>query len=323
MKMHRLALHSGYTDPDDVLRFLRARSTDLCLLVVAATWGSSYLAAKDATGVVSADAVVFLRYAFSAVACLAIVAGLAVHRRQVLVTSRELRVGALLGVTQAAILYLETRGVARTSAAVAGVLMSLTIILTPLAGVAIGTRVPVRFYAAAGFCVVGVAVMLGFQSGPGGWDGDVLVLAAAVIRAGHVTLIGRFVASDVASRVWLRPLRLTLVQLIVGTALTTPLALPQLAATPAVLLRPTLLVPVLFLALCCSVFAFLAQTWAVHRTSANRASLLLGTEPLWAVAAAALGGEQLGVRAALGAALVVAGCWWGQAIEQHAPKRSK
>ena len=33
-----------------------------------------------------------------------------------------------------------------------------------------------------------------------------------------------------------------------------------------------------------TVFAFLAQTWAVQNSSASRASLLLGTEPVWAVA---------------------------------------
>lgn len=304
-------------------RFPHARSTDLCLLAVAITWGASYLAAKDATGVVSADVVLFLRYAVSAVACLAIVVVLAVRRREALTTVRELRVGALLGVTQAMVLYLETHGVARTSAAAAGVLISLTIILTPLAGVIAGTRVPARFYAAAGVCIIGVAVMLGTRLGPDGWDGDLLVLAAALVRAGHVTLIGRFAPPHGASRVPLRPLPLTLVQLVVGTVLTAPLTLPQLAAAPAVLTRPTLLVSILFLALCCSVFAFLAQTWAVHRTSANRASLLLGTEPLWAVGAAvALGGEQLSIRVTLGAVLVIAGCWWGQAIEQHARKET-
>ncbi|MHA7985317.1 DMT family transporter [Rathayibacter sp. CAU 1779] len=299
-------------------RFLRARSTDLCLLAVAITWGSSYLAAKVATGLVAADAVVFLRYAVSAVACLAIVGVLAARGRANRPTLREVRLGGVLGITQAAVLYLETHGVAHTSAAAAGVLMSLTIILTPLAGVVIGTRVPGRFYAAAGVCIVGVGVMLDTQSGPGGWDGSLLVLAAAVIRAGHVTLLGRLTRADETGRGRVRPLQLTTVQLVVGTALTAPPALPQLAANPGVLVTPELVVAILYLALFCSVFAFLAQTWAVRRTSANRASLLLGTEPLWAVAAAiALEGERLSVTMALGAALIIAGCWWGQLVEQR------
>ncbi|MFJ4848647.1 MULTISPECIES: DMT family transporter [unclassified Streptomyces] len=57
----------------------------------------------------------------------------------------------------------------------------------------------------------------------------------------------------------------------------------------------------LHLALMCGVFAFLAQTWAVQRTSANRASLLLGTEPVRAVVfRTALGGERLSAVTASG-----------------------
>jgi drug/metabolite transporter (DMT)-like permease len=63
-----------------------------------------------------------------------------------------------------------------------------------------------------------------------------------------------------------------------------------------------------YLALFCSLFAFLSQTWAVQRTSASRASLLLGTEPIWAVAVGiGLGGERLTALAAAGALLMVAG----------------
>lgn len=69
-------------------------------------------------------------------------------------------------------------------------------------------------------------------------------------------------------------------------------------------------------------FAFLAQTWAVQRTSASRASLLLGTEPVWAVAAGiALGGERYGMLTALGAALLVAGTYWGQSVERADRRR--
>jgi drug/metabolite transporter (DMT)-like permease len=55
----------------------------------------------------------------------------------------------------------------------------------------------------------------------------------------------------------------------------------------------------------------------VQRTSASRASLLLGTEPVWAVAAGIfLGGEHLTTIAAVGAMLVIAGAFWGQSIER-------
>jgi drug/metabolite transporter (DMT)-like permease len=73
----------------------------------------------------------------------------------------------------------------------------------------------------------------------------------------------------------------------------------------------------IYLALFCSVFAFLAQTWAVQRTSASRASLLLGSEPIWAVAAGILlGRDHLTAIATIGAVLVITGTFWGQSIER-------
>lgn len=105
------------------------RRTDAVLLLVAVVWGSSYLAAKTATHALPVLVVLFARYAISAIACLALVA---TRRREGRYTPDEVRVGALLGVTQAAVLVLETYGVAHTSAANAGLIISLTIVLTPL-----------------------------------------------------------------------------------------------------------------------------------------------------------------------------------------------
>lgn len=152
---------------------LDARRTDVVLLLVAIVWGSSYLAAKTATVALPVLVVLFARYAISALACGPLVA----TRRP---TREEARVGALLGVTQAAIL--------------------------------------VR-------------------------------LAAAVVRAGHVALVGRLTAHRPV-----RPLQLTAVQTAVGTA-----------------------------------------------------AVAVGLS---------LGGERLTVPAALGAALLVAGTYWGQAVER-------
>jgi len=138
----------------------------------------------------------------------------------------------------------------------------------------------------------------------------VLMLAAAVVRAGHVALVGRL-----SARHPMDPLHLTTAQTVVGSALFLAPALthlPDLAHSSA-----TTWSQLIYLALFCSVFAFLAQTWAVQRPSASRASLLLGTEPIWAVAIGiSLGGERLTVWASLGAVLMIAGTYWGQAIER-------
>lgn len=286
-----------------------ARRTDLVLLLVALVWGSSYLTAKAATDATPVLMVLFLRYALSAVACVALLAP-ALIRRAGRPTRAEFGTGTVLGLTQAAVLLLEMYGVAHTSAANAGLIISLTLVITPFLD-RTGGGLPPRFFLAAALCVVAVGLLMsgsGFHL-PGA--GDLLMLAAAVVRAGHVALVGRLTAGREAG---LRPLHLTAVQTVVGTALfAVPAAggLPDLAAADA-----ATWLQLVHLALFCSVFAFIAQTWAVQRTSASRASLLLGTEPVWAAAIGiGLGGERLTVLAALGAVLMVAGTYWGQAVE--------
>jgi len=276
-----------------------SRRTDVVLLLVAVVWGSSYLVAKTATGATPVLAVLFLRYGISAAACLILVL------RAARISRRELRVGAVLGLTQAAVLVLETYGVAHTSAANAGLIISLTLVITPLLD---RHRMPPRFFLAAAICVVAVGLLMsgnGFHA-PGA--GDLLILAAAVVRAVHVALVGRIgTGRDV------RPLQLTTVQMLVGTAL---FAAPAVHHLPAAGDHATWL-QLLYLALFCSVFAFLAQTWAIRRTSASRASLLLGSEPVWAVAISiCLGDEHLTAATALGAALMLTGTTWGQSIER-------
>lgn len=284
-----------------------ARRTDAVLLLVAIVWGSSYLAAKTATNALPVLVVLFVRYAISAIACLALVA----IRQEGRYTRDEVRVGSLLGVTQAAVLVLETYGVAHTSAANAGLIISLTIVLTPLLDRMAGSgRLPPRFFAAAGVCLMAVTLLMsdsGFQTPR---IGDLLMLAAAVVRAVHVALVGRLTKGRVV-----RPLQLTAVQTVVGSALFAAPAssgLPRLTQVDAAVWSQ-----LVYLALFCSVFAFLAQTWAVQNSSASRASLLLGTEPVWAVAVGiGLGAERFTVLAGLGAALMVTGTYWGQSIER-------
>jgi drug/metabolite transporter (DMT)-like permease len=286
----------------------RVRSTDAVLLLVAVVWGSSYLAAKTATSALPVLLVLFARYGISAVACVALVAA---RRRTRRCTRDELRVGALLGVTQAAVLILETYGVAHTSAANAGLIISLTIVLTPLLDRTSGAaRLPLRYFAATGLCLLAVGLLVsgsGFHSPRGG---DLLILAAALVRAAHVALVGRLTA-----RYPVRPLHVTAVQTAVGAVLfTVPVAgsLTTLGGVDA-----GGWARLLYLALFCGLFAFLAQTWAVQRSSASRVSLLLGTEPVWAVAVGlALGGEHLTALTALGAVVMVAGTYWGQAVER-------
>ncbi|WP_250007581.1 DMT family transporter [Actinoplanes sp. M2I2] len=280
------------------------RRSDLLLLAVAMVWGSSYLAAQTLVLAGGVLAVLALRFVISAIA----LAPAMIVRRP---GRPELRVGALLGLTQATVLVLETYGVSLTSATNAGVLISLTILLTPVLEGAVRRRwLPPRFFGAAAVAVAGVVLLV---AGPGlraPTAGDALMLAAAVVRTVHVTLSGRLTDGrryDTVTLTWL--------QMVVGAVLFALAAAPALPSAVRAF-GPGQWLGVLYLALGCSVFAFLVQLWAIRRTSAARASLLLGTEPVWAVLiGVGIAGEHLTAVAVAGIALVLGGTYYGQRVE--------
>lgn len=280
---------------------------DLLLLAVAVVWGSSYLVAKVLVSAASVPAVLALRFTVATVA-LSLVWSVCRRPRP---GWREVGVGVLLGGTQAAVLALETYGVAGTSATNAGLLVSLAIMFTPvLDSVASRRWLPPTFFASAGVALLGVVLLVANGGLRMPAAGDALVLGAAAVRALHVTALSHLTRG--------RPfdtLTLTLVQSAV-CAFGFAAADPGRLAAAASAFGAAQWLGVAYLALACSVFAFFVQLWAVRRTSASRASLLMGTEPVWAVLIGlSLGGERLGPVSAAGAVLVVVATFWGQRVE--------
>ncbi|MDF2822673.1 MAG: hypothetical protein K0R68_81 [Mycobacterium sp.] len=279
--------------------------TDLTLLAVALVWGSSYLAAAQIVTPDTVPAMLVLRFGIAAaVLALLLVSRLHDFRRD------ELLLGMVFGAVLSLLLLLETYGLTRTSASNAGLLISLTIVLTPLLG---RQKPPAPFYLAACVAVAGVAVLSGGGfHGPG--LGDALILLAAGVRALHLTTIDRLSHGRT-----LDSARTTLVQLVTALAVFAVLApagrgVVEVAAELDA--RGWLLT--IYLAIGCTVFAFLAQMWAVRRSSSSRVSLVLGTEPLWAAAFGVLvGGDAVTVTAVVGAVLILTGVNWARTVESR------
>ena len=292
----------------------RRTGVDLALLAVAAGWGSSYLAAKEVITPGGEFGFLTVRFALAS-AALAVL--LAPRLRQI--TRAELVLGAFFGTMLSVILALETFGVTRTSASNAGLIIALTIVLTPLLEQVVRrTRLPPTFYGAAAVAVVGVAVLTqgtGFGA-PG--LGDLLILLAAVARAVHVTVI-----AHLSERRTLDSARVTLVQLSTALAVFALLStfsghgVDEVAGQLS--LRGWLLTA--YLALVCTVFAFVIQMWAVRRTSPTRVTLLLGTEPLWAAAVGVLlAGDAVTAVGVAGAVLILVGINRARSIDARAPR---
>lgn len=290
-------------------RTSRRPLVDLLLLGVAAVWGASFLAAKDLAAETGVPAAVALRFLVAAAAT----AVLCLARREPLPRGRGLLISVVLGCSQAAVIGLETWGVHLTSATNAGLLISLALVMTPvLEGIASRSWLPRAYFVAAVAAVVGVALLVSEGGVRGPTAGDGLVVAAAAVRAFHVTASAHLTRgrAEGSSSV-------VLVQMVVCAAVFTVMAGPALPSAAA-RLDADGWADVLFLGLLCSVFAFVVQLWAVRRTSASRASILMGTEPVWALlVGVVVAGEVIGPLGACGAALIIAASYAGQAVERR------
>lgn len=293
----------------------RAWLTDLPVLLVAVVWGSSYLAAKGVTTAQTVLAVLVLRFA---VALPVLV--LAGWRGLRALKGAQVRGAGVLGLILAGIFLLETYGVVHTSATNAGLIISLTMIFTPIAESRIrGTALSRPFMGAAGLSVVGVLLLTQGAGFTAPSLGDLLMLGAALARTVHVLAMSRMGSVQGADS-----MSMTTVQL--GSAVTVFALLslaPGSGATPwgaAAAFDVSDWLWLVYLSAFCTLFAFFTQMWAVRRTSPSRVSLLLGTEPVWAaVFGIALAGDRPGLLGLAGALLVLAGTAWGRKAAAEPP----
>lgn len=285
----------------------RFGKVDLLLLATAIFWGGSYLAAKDLTEHATVNSILAFRFTAAAV-----IMGLIVLARKSKFSKHDIQLGILYGVAVGTIMQIETNGLKITSATNAGLIISLTIIFTPiLESVWSRSWLPRKFFVAAVGAVVGVALLVsanGFQK-PN--VGDALMLGAAILRAITTTAQGKLAEGRRVSS-----FNVTVVQLTVcGLSY---LAIDFVGVLNLVAEFETKQwLNMAFLVLLCTVFGFVALQYGILRTSASRASLLLSTEPIWAVVTATLiGGEALYFIGFVGAALIIGCSYWGLAIEK-------
>ncbi|MBT2535605.1 DMT family transporter [Arthrobacter sp. ISL-69] len=282
--------------------------------MVAISWGSTYLVAKE---LVSVETVIALLAARMLLAAGLMAAIIGVRRKRI--TSAELVIGIPIGMLLGAVFALETFGIAQTSATNAGLIISLTIVFTPLLeSIVSRRRLPAPFFIAATLAIAGVILLTGNGSLDPPGAGDLLVLGAAVVRAVHVVTMHKLTPGQA-----LDSLHLTTVQLGTCALLFSAGTLVYGESLPQYLTRldPKQGTLFLYLVLACTVFAFFVQLWAVRRTSPSRVSLLLGTEPVWAaIVGTAFAHDSIGIAGYCGIVLILIGTAWGRSIEQRHSK---
>ena len=293
------------------------RGADLALLLVAIVWGTSYGVAKGALTYYPVLCFLAVRFLLTT----ALLAPVALRGTTAAQRWGALRKGLPLGALLLSIFVCETYGVAHTPASRAAFLISLCVVFTPAAEWVLMGQRPGR---AVWMCVA--VSLLGALLLAGGWQGawsggDALMLAAAVLRAlmaCATARAARHVSPSAAPGAAPVPvLLLTTVQSAVVGLGTLALALgwallPQgLPPLPTWAAASAFWWATAYLVLGCTVFALVAQNWALKHTSPSRVGLLTGTEPAWgALFAVAWLGESLGPQGWLGGALVVGAALW-------------
>lgn len=288
---------------------LRRFLPDLALVGVAVMWGGSYLGAKELAQASSAPAVMCARFVPAALILLV----LAAARRKRAGLRQVIRPGLALGVLRAATIALETIGVTRTSATNAGLIIGLSVLITPiLESAATRRRLSTALVMSMLLGLVGIAMLVSGGGFTAPSSGDLLVLAAALTRATLGVAEARFTRAADAD-----VLGLTTIELCFG-AIVFALWGGHSAVTHAPAFTAQDWANLAYLSIGCTVLAFLGQLWATKHSSASRAGLILGTEPGWALAVGAVvAGERLSALGLIGGLVLLGAVTWGGRAERR------
>jgi drug/metabolite transporter (DMT)-like permease len=287
----------------------RGMSTvDVAILVAAMVWGGSYLASRELTHFASLWGMMAIRF---------ILAGVILYLirsfRPIKFSRADLLASLGISVTLALVMTVETTGVYLTSATNSGLIISLSILFTPIIeGLVSKFWMPRMFYVSGLGAILGVGILI---SGNGFTEpnlGDLLMVVAAVLRAVHTVSQSFFTRGKSVDTT-----NITILQLIFAGSfffLLDPIGTVDAAFSYGV--REWILMGTLVLL--STVYGFMVMLWAIRKTSASRVALLQGTEPIWAVLiAVVMGGEIMSAIGWLGAVIIVAACYWGLGIENR------
>jgi drug/metabolite transporter (DMT)-like permease len=267
-----------------------ARLAAFLLICVTAVWGSTFFLIKDLVRTVPPADFLAVRFAIAAVAMLALF-----HRQVRRLSTRDVRLGVILGALYGAAQVLQTVGLQHTDASISGFITGTYVVLTPVfAAVLLRDRISGVAWFAVALATIGLAVLSlrGFAVG----IGEAQTLVAAAIYALHIIALGRWSTSDTA-------VGLATVQAGVIATICFVAALPGGLTLPHSTGQWT---SMLYMPLVAGAFALWAQTWAQAHLTATKAAIVMSLEPVMAAFFAVLfGGESLTTRMLIGGALVI------------------
>jgi drug/metabolite transporter (DMT)-like permease len=288
---------------------------DGLLLLTAAIWGLAFVAQRSGMEVIGPFAYGAARFALGAGSLLPLLVLTRRRRRARPATGRAARsrawragFAALAGVVLFAGSSFQQVGLVYTTAANAGFITCLYVILVPIAGVLLGKANGGRIWIGAVLALAGLYV-LSVREGLRMAPGDLLVLCGAFFWAGHILLIDWLAARMDALEVAMGQF-VTCAFLSLAAALALEPA-PFAGVIPAA-------IPILYGGVLSIGVAYTLQIVAQRNAHPAHASIILSMEALFAGAGGVLLlGEPLTKELVLGGALMLA----GMIVSQLAPRR--
>ncbi len=287
---------------------------EIALALCAALWGATFVLIQRALDDSSVFVFLAVRFALAAVV-LAAMHPSALRE----INGAVARVGARLGFLLFSGFALQTAALLFTTASKTAFITGFSVVLVPiLLALLYGSRIRAWAWIGAATALVGLYFLtVPEEAGapgalPGLGDvnrGDVLTFGCAVLFAFHIVLVGRHAPHHpVGALTWL--------QVAVSTVLFA-LAIPVVAAmgweAPRLDGTARLSVALGVTAVGATAVAFTVQVWAQRHTTPARTVILFTLEPVVAAITSYVAlGERLGVRAVLGAALILAGILVGE-----------
>lgn len=280
--------------------------SDIGLIMVAILWGSSYGVAKISLAYY--PVLGFLAVRFGLTSLLLLPSLWKTYKKNSLTIKQAFRAGLPLGFLLWLVFIFETFAILYTSVANVAFLISLCLIMTPFfEWIFLKNKPSTLVFACAFISLIGTYLLVmpnGFQTQLSFRLGDALVLIAAMCRALLMVFTKKRLINNNVSAINITAVQSLVVFLcssllfvLSQTINHKPMSLPTAS---------TFWLATIYLVLLCTVFAFFVQNWAIKIASPSRASLLMGTEPLFgALFAVFLFGDTISVFAWFGGGLIV------------------
>jgi len=291
---------------------MKLRAYILMTLVVA-VWGSTFVVIKGALGDATPVAFNLIRMTLAF-----LLLGVAYHRAWRTVRRSQIAAGALVGLCLAAGYQFQTIGLARTTPSKSAFITGLVVVLVPMFSIAPSLRPPgaraPRWNAFAGAALAFIGIVLITAPPAAGASGSIAAFLPdfSSINAGDALTFGCSVSfalhcialGHTSPRIPFQPLAILQVGF---CALFMAVSLPVIEH-PHVHVTGRLVFALIVAAALATAAAFSIQSWAQSILPTTPMALILALEPVFAwITSFVVTGERLGMIAATGAILILAG----------------